>query len=59
MSMMKCSYCKRSVDTDQFPESLYIIGHEGKCVCIDCTEIRSLQLEDHYAPEIPYLARLI
>lgn len=34
MSMMRCSRCDFAVDTDDEPESLYII--DGKCLCANC-----------------------
>jgi len=57
MSMMRCHFCGEIVDTDQFPDSLYVEGHDGRCVCDYCMQARNLRLEDGAAPAIPYLER--
>jgi len=58
MSMMLCSYCSELVDTDEFPDSLYVAGHDGKCVCDYCREARNLRLEDDSTQQTDYLRGL-
>ena len=36
MSIMRCDKCSNLVDTDEKPESLYIVGHD--CLCEWCLE---------------------
>lgn len=36
MSLMRCNYCERVVDTDEDLESLYVT--DGQCVCEHCRE---------------------
>lgn len=46
MSVMLCKFCKSAVDTDDDPDSLYVIGHnDGDCVCVWCREDRKLPTE--------------
>ncbi len=56
MSMLSCFYCRENVDTDLFPDSLYVEGHDGRCVCEFCMIARGLRLEDGDAPVLPYIA---
>ena len=45
MSAMLCKFCDALVDTDDDPDSLYVIGHDGKCVCKWCRDERELPTE--------------
>ena len=45
MSCMCCHYCSRVVDTDFDCDSLYVIGHDNKCVCEWCREEKDLRTE--------------
>lgn len=45
MSVCICEYCSRLVDTDFDPDSLYVIGHDDKCVCESCRERKDLKTE--------------
>lgn len=42
MSIMACSKCQCYVDTDDDPDSLYIVGHT--CVCQDCRDFYDLSV---------------
>lgn len=44
MSMMLCANCQRLVNTDDDPESLYVV--EMKCICWGCRE-NYPSLDDH------------
>lgn len=45
MSLMLCKFCEEAVDTDDDPDSLYVIGHDGACVCRPCRDDRKLPTE--------------
>lgn len=44
MSAMLCKFCRNLVDTDDDPDSLYVVGHDD-CVCKWCREDRKLSTE--------------
>jgi hypothetical protein len=52
MSMMRCDDCSKLVDTDEWPESLYVgeengyrkrDGSDCECLCSDCFTNREMQ----------------
>lgn len=45
MSAMCCEFCRRLVDTDFDPDSLYVRDHDGECVCRSCRNDRDLRTE--------------
>lgn len=45
MSCMLCKLCERLVDTDDDPDSLYVIRYDGECVCKWCREDGRLKTE--------------
>lgn len=45
MSAMLCKFCGRLVDTDDDPDSLYVVGHPDNCVCEWCRDDRQLATE--------------
>lgn len=46
MSIMLCRLCGHPVDTDEYPESLYVQGYKDKCVCEGCFTEKDLELEE-------------
>lgn len=45
MSAMCCHFCGRIVDTDDDPDSLYVLGYDDRCVCEACRDERELRTE--------------
>lgn len=45
MSLMLCHLCERLVDTDDDPDSLYVLGYDDKCVCDGCRDAHELLTE--------------
>lgn len=45
MSAMLCKFCRNLVDTDDDPDSLYVVDHADDCVCKWCREDRKLPTE--------------
>lgn len=43
MSMMRCNDCERLVDTDDDPDSLYVVDHDDQCICEHCRDRLALK----------------
>lgn len=42
---MLCKFCEALVDTDDDPDSLYVVGYAESCVCQACRDDRKLATE--------------
>ena len=57
MSWMRCFHCDAPVNTDDQPETLYII--DGECVCWDCEpELITEWLDEPVRADMTDLAKL-
>lgn len=45
MSVMRCVLCEALVDTDDDPDSLYVLKHKDHCICRWCREANELETE--------------
>lgn len=50
MSMVLCHYCESLIDSDEFPDGFYVLGHKDKYICDSCQQDRDLYTEFN-APE--------
>lgn len=57
MSVMLCEKCECIVNTDNDPDSLYVIGFSDKCVCEWCRDehgyVTEFDEDEHCPPSAP------